>query len=142
MSSSAMESDEEARVIGLLKRLPELANQDSDLVRRGAYVHDDILIGIGAHRCYVRIAGGLVEEIETRPQRMRSAAFSIIGSADAWSRFWQRMPAPGWHDLFAMNKRGHITIEGNLLTFMQHLQYFKDLLALPRSLSETSPNVR
>ncbi|CAN5450149.1 hypothetical protein BH09PSE6_BH09PSE6_18500 [soil metagenome] len=58
--------------------------------------------------------------------------FSVQGSAAAWTRFWEPMPAPGWHDLLAMNKRGEFRIEGNLLPFMTHLQFVKDLLALPR----------
>jgi hypothetical protein len=33
-----------------------------------------------------------------------------------------------------MNKRGHALIEGNLMPFMQNLQYFKDVLALPRQI--------
>lgn len=143
MSSESVELQvEELRLIGLLERLPDLADREHDLVRRGSHVHADILVGIGTQRCYLRIANGRVEQVETRPQRMRSAVFIIDGSVEAWTNFWQRIPAPGWHDLFAMNKRGHITIEGNLLEFMQNLQYFKDLLALPRSISETVHHAR
>ena len=42
------------------------------------------------------------------------------------------MPAPGWHDLLALTKREEATLEGDLHLFMTHLQYFKDVLALPR----------
>jgi hypothetical protein len=42
------------------------------------------------------------------------------------------MPKPGWHDLFALTKRGEAVLEGDLHPFMAHLQYFKDVLALPR----------
>jgi len=31
-----------------------------------------------------------------------------------------------------LTKRGEATLEGDLHPFMAHLQYFKDLLALPR----------
>jgi len=41
---------------------------------------------------------------------------------------------PGWHDLFALTKRGAASMEGDLRPFLQYLQYFKDLLALPRLL--------
>jgi len=34
--------------------------------------------------------------------------------------------------LFALTKRGEAVLEGDLHPFMTHLQYFKDLLALPR----------
>ena len=42
------------------------------------------------------------------------------------------MPAPGWHDLFALTKRGAASMDGDLRPLLQNLQYFKDLLALPR----------
>lgn len=141
-TSSPIQADPAAAdaqdLIGALQRLPALANGDGDLLRRGRYVNADILIGIGAARCYVTIKDGTVASVETSPQRMRSAAFVIAGPPTAWRNFWQPMPRPGWHDLFAMNKRGHVTIEGDLLPFMQNLQYFKDLLALPRRLGSVS----
>ena len=49
-----------------------------------------------------------------------------------WTEYWQPMPKPGWHDLFALTKRGEAVLEGDLHPFMAHLQYFKDVLALPR----------
>ena len=42
------------------------------------------------------------------------------------------MPKPGFHDLLALTKRGEAVLEGELHPVMTHLQYFKDLLALPR----------
>ena len=48
------------------------------------------------------------------------------------------MPAPGWHDLFALTKRGAASMEGDFRPLLQHLQFFKDLLALPRRLSAES----
>jgi len=58
--------------------------------------------------------------------------FAIRGSVAGWSALWQPVPAPGWHDLFALSKRGEMRFEGNLHPFLAHLQLFKDLLALPR----------
>jgi hypothetical protein len=58
--------------------------------------------------------------------------FAIRGTTRAWAEFWQRTPAPGWHDLLALSKRGEVRMEGNLHPLMANLQYFKDLLAMPR----------
>ena len=63
---------------------------------------------------------------------MRSVSFSIRGSEEAWVNHWQKVPAPGWHDLFALTKRGAASMEGDLRPLLQNLQFFKDLLALPR----------
>ena len=50
-----------------------------------------------------------------------------------WSkRPWRPEPRPGWHDLLALTKRKQAVLEGDLHPFMAHLQYFKDVLALPR----------
>jgi hypothetical protein len=48
------------------------------------------------------------------------------------AQHWQPMPRPGWHDLLALTKRGEAVLEGDLHPFMSNLQYFKDVLALPR----------
>lgn len=122
------------RLLGLLEAVPEAARQDEHLLWRGRYVTLDLLIAIEDRPCFLPIVEGRPEAVETRPQKMRATAFTIAAPAAAWQAFWEPMPRPGWHDLFAMNKRGHARIEGNLLPFMQNLQYFKDLLALPRRL--------
>ena len=63
---------------------------------------------------------------------MRSSTFTVRASDQAWIQFWQPVPAPGWHDLFALTKRGGASIDGDLRSLLQNLQFFKDLLALPR----------
>ena len=42
------------------------------------------------------------------------------------------MPAAGWHDLFALSKRGELVMEGDLQPLIANLQYIKDVLAMPR----------
>jgi len=61
-----------------------------------------------------------------------SWAFAIRADAKAWSALWQPVPAPGSHDVFALYKRGEMQIDGNLQPLMANLQYFKDLVTLPR----------
>ena len=63
---------------------------------------------------------------------MRSWCFSYRASPAAWAEFWKPVPRPGWHDLLALAKNGEAILEGDLLPFITHLQYFKDVLALPR----------
>jgi len=58
----------------------------------------------------------------------------VSGTEDAWERHWQTIPEAGWHDLFALTKRGEASFDGDLRPLLQNLQYFKDLLALPRRL--------
>lgn len=125
------------RLVKALQAAPAIASADEDLIRRGRYVTLDILVIIGERRCYLPILSGRVHEVEISLQRMRPSAFTVSAAPDAWEKFWQPMPEPGWHDLFAMNKRGEATIEGDMKVFMQNLQYFKDVFAIPRRTLQT-----
>ncbi len=46
------------------------------------------------------------------------------------------MPKAGWDDLLSLTKPGEATLEGDVQPFITNLQYFKDLLALPRMLGD------
>lgn len=65
---------------------------------------------------------------------MKSWAFAVRGSSDAWDKFWRPLPPPDFHDIFALAKRGAFRIEGDFRPLMTNLLYFKALLAAPRSL--------
>lgn len=105
---------------------------DSDLLRRGWLVDTCCLIEIGAEQLLLTIRNGRPVVADRMPL-LGSWEFAIRGGADAWSAFWEPVPRAGWHDLFALTKRGAMRIEGSLQPFMAHLQYFKDLLTLPRT---------
>jgi hypothetical protein len=122
------------RMITLLERLPALANAKPALVRRGRYLSADIVISIGDRPCFLPISNGSPGAVECRPQVMRSSRFSLHAAAETWEIFWRQFPPPGYHDIFALMKQGNLSIEGDVHLLMCHLQYIKDLLALPRQL--------
>jgi hypothetical protein len=122
----------ETHLGALCEQLPALVNGDADLVRRGAGLDLVFRLGIGDVPYYVAIAGGRIAAVERGPLMMRSCRFAISASTEAWARFWDPVPAPGWHDLFALTKRGVAQIEGDFHPLMAHLQYVKDVLAAPR----------
>lgn len=113
-------------------RLPELLAADDDLRRRGRFACVDCRIDIGDEPFFLSIVDGALAAFERGPRLMRGSAFTVRASADAWTRYWEPVPAPGWHDLFALSKRGVASMEGDFRPLLQHLQFFKDLLALPR----------
>ena len=119
-------------------KLPDLLSDNSDLLRRGRWLDVDCRIDIGAEAFHLTIAQGALAAFDRGPRLMRSTVFTVRATDEAWSHHWRRMPAPGWHDLFALTKRGAASIEGDLRPLLQNLQYFKDLLALPRRLPEAS----
>jgi hypothetical protein len=133
-ADNAGEGTLQKRAVDTLSRLPELARDDEVLIHAGRYASLDFSVTIGTQVCFVTVEQGRVVKVDSNPQKMRSSAFTLAAEPEDWDRFWQPAPEPGWHDLFAMNKRGHATIDGNLLPFMQNLQYFKDVMALPRQI--------
>ena len=116
---------------GILARLPDLVNADAGLVRRGRRLTTTFLLGVGDAEYLVHVAEGRLGAVERGPFLMRSWSFAVRASAEAWARFWQPLPEPGYHDLFAMKKLGVARVEGDLWPLMAHLRYVKDVLAAP-----------
>jgi hypothetical protein len=124
-------------VIPVLERLPELVNADPVLLRRGRFLSTRFLVGVGETEYLVDIREGRIERVERGPFVMPSWRFALRGSAEAWSKFWQKMPPPGHHDIFALSKRGLLKIEGDLHPLMANLLYLKAVLAAPRRLGSS-----
>jgi hypothetical protein len=112
--------------------LPALVNPQAPLVRRGRWMTASFLVGTGDADWLVHVREGRIERVERGPFLMRSWAFAVRAPAEAWRRFWEPLPEPGYHDLFAMTARGVATIEGDLHPLMANLRYVKEVLAAPR----------
>ncbi len=119
-------------------KLPELLADDTDLLRRGRWLSVECRVDIGSEPFHLTLKDGALAALDRGPRLMRSTVFTVRGSNEAWRHHWRRMPEPGWHDLFALTKRGAASMEGDLRPLLQNLQYFKDLLALPRRLPEAN----
>ncbi len=133
MSASAEVTEmPEADLLRRFESVPDLVNGDPWLLHRGRFLSTDLLVGIGPVPYYVTIAHGRIIACDRGPLLMRSWRFAVRGSAEAWRRHWEKMPPPHHHDLFALAKRGLVTIEGDIHPLMANLFYFKDVLAAPR----------
>jgi hypothetical protein len=119
-------------VIKAFSDIPALLEATPALVTRGRFLDCDCRLGPIDHPFFVSIRAGRIAEFTATPALMRSWRFSYRATPLAWSEYWKPMPRPTFHDLLALTKRGEAVIEGDLHPFMTHLQYFKDLLALPR----------
>jgi hypothetical protein len=115
-----------------LAAIPARVNADPHLVWRGRTLTVHCLVEIGSTPFLLTIESGRVRECRGQFAPLTAWDFAVRGSLQAWARLWQHPPPPGWHDLFALSKRGEMRFEGNLQPFMAHLQYFKDVLSLPR----------
>jgi hypothetical protein len=118
----------------MIERLPALVNDDAAIVRWGRHMNESFMVEVGAAQYLVTVRAGRIERVERGPFVMRSWRFAIRAAEDAWRRFWQQPPAPGWHDLFALLRRGEVAFEGDQRFMMAYLLYLKLLLAAPRKL--------
>lgn len=123
-------TDEE--VAAAFERLPALVNGDIPLVRRGRHLSTTFLIGAGDIPVLAAVREGAIADVTVSPPPMRSWRFAVRAGADAWRRFWQAVPEPGYHDLLAMTRVGAARIEGDLHPLMANLRYVKEVLEAPR----------
>jgi hypothetical protein len=117
--------------------LPALLPAETDLIRRGRWLDTACRVDVGPEAFHLGLREGRIDTFERGPRLLRSVDFTFRATEEAWTQYWQPVPPPGWHDLLALTKRGAASVEGDLRPFLQNLQYFKDLLALPRQLVET-----
>lgn len=121
-----------ADLVARVEALPALVNGDPWLVRRGRFLDVEILLELGRARYRLAIERGRIAALERSGTPMPSWRFAVRAGEEAWRRFWQPVPAPHYHDILAMAKRGELSIEGDLHPFMANLLYIKDVLAAPR----------
>jgi hypothetical protein len=131
MSSASNVTD--VAVIKAFAAIPALLEQSPALIVRGRFLDCECLLGPIGQPFHASIRAGRIVDLTPAPVLMRSWQFAYRASPTAWTAYWQAEPRPGWHDLLALTKRGEATLEGDLHPFMSHLQYFKDVLALPRN---------
>lgn len=128
----SLRSDLADRVASALERLPGLLDAEAQVLRRGRFLTVECLLGTPAAPFHIVIEAGRIVAMARGPKLMQSWRFAFRASPEGFAELWQPLPRPGWHDLLALMKRGEATLEGDLQPFLANLQYFKDVLALPR----------
>jgi hypothetical protein len=122
----------------MIERLFDLVNADAALVRRGRFLTTDFLVEVGDEPFQVSVQDGRIASVTRGPAAARPWRFAIRASAEAWREFWQPVPRPGYHDLFALTRFGHARIEGDLRPLMANLRYVKEVLETPRRLARSA----
>jgi hypothetical protein len=117
----------------MFEQLAERVNGNAALVRRGRYVNCAMLLDAGAERHLVRIREGAVAEVAKGGLLMSNFTFALRAPREAWETFLAAKPPPGFTDIFALQRKKLLRIEGDLHPFMANLLYFKDVLASVRS---------
>ena len=118
----------------MLERLAEIVNGNGDLVRRGRYFSDTFMLEVGETQYLIEVLQGRIESVELGPFVMRSWTFALRATEDVWQRFWQQLPKPGYHDIFALLRHNRIVLDGELQPMMANLLYVKEVIAAPRKM--------
>ena len=124
----------------MVEKLPELVNGNQAILHRGRFVTAEMQVIVGKEEYRLRIEEGRITGVERGPFLMRSYSITIRAPAEAWGKFWQVYPPPGYQDIFALTKRGEAEVSGDLRLLMQNLRYFKELLEAPRELAREEKN--
>ena len=119
--------------MNVIETLPRLVNDDPAIVRWGRHMNETFMVEVGDTQFLLTVRDGKIEKIEKGPFTMRPWRFAIRASRECWEKFWQKTPAPGWHDLFGLLRRGDVAFEGDQRVLMAYLMYVKLVLAAPRN---------
>ena len=115
-----------------IERLAEAANADALARRWGRAMTGTFMVEVGVEQWLVEVREGVVERVRKGPFTMPGWRFAIRAPREAWDKFWQPLPEPGWHDLFGLLRRGDARIEGDVRFAMAHMLFLKLMLSAPR----------
>jgi len=116
-----------------LETLQARAKGDALLARFGLDLECALLIGDGETDWLVRVERGVVARVQKGPLVMPKTDLRLRAASDSWARFLERVPPPGYHDLFALRRYQRLQIEGDIRLFSAYLFYFKRLFELLRA---------
>lgn len=102
------------------------------LARLGALFSETVLIEAGSEEIYLTFEKGKLVDIQRGPSRKTAWRFAFRVDLEALMAFWQPLPAPGYHDIFGLVKIGRGRIEGDILSLVKNLRFFKEFMALGR----------
>jgi hypothetical protein len=119
-------------MIATLRRMQDRLNRSPHLARLGSLFSDSVLIEVDGAEYYLTFRDGRLETITEGPSRKTPWRFALRTDAEALARFWTPLPAPGFHDIFGLVKIGRGRIDGDILTLVKNLRFFKEFMALGR----------
>ena len=112
----------------MIERIPAIVNADPAIRRWGRGMNETFLIEVAPESYLVSVREGEITRVEKGPFVQRSWHFAIRARKECWDKFWQKPPEPGWHDLFALLRRGDVKFEGDQRVLMAYLLYVKLIL--------------
>lgn len=118
-----------ARLVQMQQKLHETPH----LLRLGRLFSETVLLEVDGAEFYLTFRDGRLETIVEGPSRKTPWRFAFRTDADALAQFWQPIPKPGFHDIFGLVKIGRGRIDGDILTLVKNLRFFKEFMGLARA---------
>lgn len=119
-------------MLATLRRMQARLNETPHLLRLGSLFSETVLIEVDANEYYLIFRDGRLTTITEGPSRKTPWRFALRTDADALARLWQPLPSPGFHDIFGLVKIGRGRIDGDILSLVKNLRFFKEFIALGR----------
>lgn len=104
----------------LLTSLQNKMSEDLELQARGSYFSCKLLLESGYQSFLLTFHNGELADINLEPVIVDEWDFALKASEETWSKFLQQSPPPMFHDVWAATWMGHMSLEGNITTFMQN----------------------
>ena len=106
------------------------------LLRIGRLFSETVLIEVDGDEFYLSFDKGRLVSVTPGPSRKTPWRFALRADAEALHKFWQAPPEPGFHDIFGLVKIGRGRIDGDILSLVKNLRFFKEVLTLAREKEE------
>ena len=106
------------------------------LSRLGRLFSETVLIEVSGDEYYLTFEKGHIVAIAEGPSRKTPWRFAFRTDAEALQKFWQERPEPGFHDIFGLVKIGRGRVDGDILSLVKNLRFFKEVLTLARAQEE------
>ncbi|SMX51240.1 hypothetical protein [Actibacterium lipolyticum] len=115
-----------------LQSMQDQLNNCAHLRRIGRLFSETVQLIVDGEEFYLTFEKGALVDITQGPSRKTPWRFSFRTDCEALEKHWQAVPEPGFHDVFGLVKIGRGQIEGDILSLVKNLRFFKEFLALPR----------
>ena len=123
-------------MIDTFKQIQSALEGTPHLLRIGRLFSETVLIEVDGDEYYLTFEKGRIVSINEGPSRKTPWRFAFRTDADALANFWQARPEPGFHDVFGLVKIGRGRIDGDILSLVKNLRFFKEVLTLARKKKE------
>lgn len=124
-------------MLATLRRMQDRLNHTPHLLRLGRLFSETVLIEVQGAEFYLTFRDGRLDAVTEGPSRKTPWRFALRTDADALQRFWMPLPAAGFHDIFGLVKIGRGRIDGDILSLVKNLRFFKEFIALGREATAT-----